>query len=210
MAQGLTQVGLNDLVNHAELVAELTVGSGLIHHPQGVFPETTAHRQNGIVLGEMRNVVLPVTDGRARQMPGDLAQVGLHDLLNGRLGFRLLGQNDLTDDRVDVGIGEFHADGETTFEFLQVAGAGHGGLTGADEEQFAANVLAAGFHRLLDVDGALAVFTDVLLHLVKHHQRQREFAVLRQRLANGLEHVVAGDVLNVGVEIVQCLDAGCG
>ena len=122
----------------------------------------------------------PVLNGRARQMPGDLALVGLHDLFNVRLGFRLLDQNDLTNDRIDIGIGEFHADGETPFKFLQVAGAGHGRLTGANEEQFAANVLATGFHHFLDIDGALTVFTDVLLHLVEHHQRQREFAILRQ------------------------------
>jgi hypothetical protein len=121
-----------------------------------------------------------MADGGAGQVPGDFAQVGLHDLLDGRLGFRLLGQNDLTNDRIDIGIGEFHADGETALELFQVAGAGDGGLTGADEEQFAADVFAAGFDHLLDVDGALAVFADVLLNLVEHDQGQGEFAILRQ------------------------------
>ena len=80
---------------------------------------------------------------------GDLAQVGLHDLFDGRFCFRLLCQNDLTNDRIDVCIGKFHTDGKPRLELFQVAGAGHGRLAGADKEQFAANVLAAGFHRLL-------------------------------------------------------------
>ena len=151
-SQRFVEIGLNDLVNHTELVAELTVGSGLIQHPEGVFPKTATHRKNRIILGEESNVVLLMADGCACQVSGDLAQIGLHDLLNGRLGFRLLGQNDLTNDRIDIGIGEFHADGETSFELLQVAGTGHGRLTGADEEEFAANVFAAGFHRLLDIN----------------------------------------------------------
>ena len=210
MPQWVIQIGLNDLVRHAQLVAELAVGAGLIQDPEGVLPETAAHWQDGIVLGKMGNVLLAVANGRARQMPGDFAQVGLHDLLDGRFGFRLFRQNDLANDCIDVGIGEFHADGEATFEFFQVAGTAHGCLTSTDEQEFAADVFAASFHRLLDVDGALAVFADVLLHLIEHDEGQGEFATFGQGLANGFEHVIAGDVLHVGVEIVQGLDAGYG
>ena len=70
MAQGFIKVSLDNLVNHAELVTELAVGSGPIQDPEGVLPETAAHRQDGIVLGEMRNVVLSVTDACTCQMPG--------------------------------------------------------------------------------------------------------------------------------------------
>ena len=40
--------------------------------------------------------------------------------------------------------------------------------------------------------------------------RMDHLAVAGQRLANGLEHVAAGDVLHIGVQVVQGLDAGYG
>ncbi len=63
MSDRIIQIGLNDFMNHAELIAQLTVGSGLIKNPQGVLPKTTAHRQNRVILGEMGNVILPMTNG---------------------------------------------------------------------------------------------------------------------------------------------------
>jgi hypothetical protein len=62
MPQRCLQVGLNDLVDHAELVAELAVGTGLVEHAQGMFPEAASHRQVRLFLGEIRYVVLPVAD----------------------------------------------------------------------------------------------------------------------------------------------------
>ena len=50
MPQGFIQVGLNNLVDHAELVAELAFGASLIQNPKCVFPKTATHGQNGIVL----------------------------------------------------------------------------------------------------------------------------------------------------------------
>jgi hypothetical protein len=149
-----------------------------------------------------------VTDGGAGQVARDLAQVGLHHLFDRCLGFGLLRQDDLTDHRIHIGIGQLHAHGESAFELLEVGGAGDGGLAGADEEHLGADVLAARLDGFLHVDGALAVFADVLLDLVEHHQGEGELAVAGQRLFDGLEHVAAGDVLHIGVEVVQRLDAG--
>ncbi len=81
-------------------------------------------------------------------------------------------------------------------------------MAGADEEHLGADVLAAGLDHFLHIDGALAVFADVLLYLVEDHQGEGELAASGQRLAHGFEHVAAGDVLHIGVQVVQGLDAG--
>ena len=209
-AQRGIRVGLNDLVRHAELVAQLAVGAGLIEHAQCAFPEATPDRQDGVILRKPGDVVLTMTQGRAGQMPGDLAEVGLHDLLDRRGGLGLLGQNHLADDGVDVGIGKLDADREAAFKLLEVGGAGHGGLAGTDEQQLAANTLADGLDGFLDVDRTLAIAADILLHLIQHDQGQRQLFVPGEGLLDGLQHVVAGDILNVGIEVVERLDAGGG
>ena len=202
MPKRFIQICLNDLVDHAELIAELTVRACLIQNPQRVFPKTTAHRQNGIILGEIGYVILPVSNGCARQMPGNFAQVGLHYLFNGHFGFRLLGQNNLANDRIYICIGKFHPDGETPLKFLQVTGAGYCCLTGANKKQFAANILAAGFHSLLNSNRALTIFSDILLYLVKHYKGQRELTILCQGLLNSLEHIIAGNIVHIRIQII--------
>ena len=202
------QVGLDDLVDHRELVAQLAVGAGLVQHAQGALPEAAAHRQDGVILREELDVVAAMPDGGAGQVTRDLTQVGLHHLFDRCLGFGLLRQDDLADHRVHIGIRQLDAHGKAAFELLEVGGAGDSGLAGADEEHLGADVLAAGLDHFLHVDGALAVFADVLLYLVEHHQGEGELAAAGQRLANGLEHVAAGDVLYIGVQVVQRLDAG--
>src|SRR5690606_35484541 len=176
-------------------------------HAKGVFPETSANRQDGIILWEVGQVILTVAEGGPGQVPGNFPQVGLHDLLNGGLGFRVLGQDDLSDNGIHISVRELNADGETALKLFQVTGAGNGGLTGTNEQELATKVLAARFHHFLYGDGTLAVLANELLNFVQNDQRQREFALLCQSLANGLEHVVTGDVLNVRVQVVQGFDA---
>ncbi|MBA7555668.1 hypothetical protein ES705_48348 [subsurface metagenome] len=65
MADQCIQICLDDFMNHTELISKLTVRAGLIEHPKSVFPESAAHRQDGIVLGEVLNIHLPVTDSCA-------------------------------------------------------------------------------------------------------------------------------------------------
>ena len=209
-ADWCVDVGLNDLVNHRELVAQLAVGARLIQHAQGVFPKAAAHRQDRIVLREILDVVGTVANGGARQVARDFAQVGLHHFFDWGLGFRLLGQDHFANDCIDVRIGQLDANGETTFEFFQVGRAGDGGLAGADEEHLGTDVFATGFDDLLHVDRALAVFADVLLHLIEHYQGEREFAVAGEGLPDGFEHVATGNVLHIRIKVVQGFNAGCG
>ena len=202
-SQRRIQIRLNDLVNHAELVAQLAVGARLVEDAQGVFPEPPPNRKDRVVLGEMRHVVLTMPDAGVRQVPGHLAKVGLHDFLDLADSVRFLGENDLPNHCIHIGVGKLDANREPAFQLFEIGGARDCRLARADEEQFAANVLAAGFNDLLDLNGPLAVFPDVLLDFVEYDQGQRELTVLGQCLANSLQHVVAADVLNERVEVVE-------
>src|SRR5690606_31954351 len=148
-------------------------------------------------------VILPVANGGARQVPGYFPQVGLQNLVNRAFGFGLFGENDLPDNSIDIGIRQLNTDSEAPFEFLQIAGAGYRCLAGANEEQLATEVFTAGLDCFLYRNGALAVFTNELLNFVQYDQGKREFAVCGQCLANGLEHIVAGNVLNERIQVVQ-------
>ncbi len=49
-------------MDHAELVSKLAVGARWIQHSQGVLPETASHGQNRVVLSEMSDIVLVMTN----------------------------------------------------------------------------------------------------------------------------------------------------
>ncbi len=49
-------------------------------------------------------------------MTANFPQVGLHDLFDGSCCFRFFSQNHLTDNSINVGIGEFHPDGEAPLQ----------------------------------------------------------------------------------------------
>ncbi len=100
----LVHIGLDDLVDHAQLIAQLAVSTGLIQDPQAVIPETTAYGQDGIVLREVGYVILAVADCCAIQVTCNLSHVCLHHSFDDWFGFRRLGQDDLADDCINIGI----------------------------------------------------------------------------------------------------------
>ena len=208
-ADRCVHIGLDDPVDHRELVAQLAVSAGLVEHAQGVLPKAATHWENGVILREKLDVVRVMTDGGASQVARDLTQVGLHHLFHRSLGLGFLGQNYLADHRIHVGIRQFDANSESAFELFQVGCASDGSLAGANEEQLGADVLGAGFDGFLHVDRALAVFADVLLHLVNDYEGERKLAVAGEGLLDGLDHVATGYILHIRVQVVQCLDAGC-
>ena len=66
-------------------------------------------------------------------------------------------------------------------------------------------MLAAGFDYLLHLVGLFRIRADVLLHLVEGNQRQRKLAVPGQGVMDGIDHLLVGDVLHVGVLLAQQL-----
>ncbi|MCY1356851.1 hypothetical protein D9M69_433160 [compost metagenome] len=53
--------------------------------------------------------------------------------------------------------------------------------------------------------GFFRVRADVLLHLIEHHQCERELAVLNQRVIDGVDHLLVGHILHIGVLLSQQL-----
>ena len=184
-------IGLDDFVDHGKLIAQLAVGAGLIQYFECVFPKTAAHRKNGVILREELNIVGTMADGGARQVARDFAQVGLHHFFYRSLGLGLFGQDYLANHCVHIGIRQLHAHCEAPLKLLQVGCASDGSLPRANEEHLGTDILRTGFDRFLHIDGALTVFTDVLLHLVNDYQCQWEFAVAGKRLLDGFDHVAA-------------------
>ena len=104
MTESFIQVCLDDLVNHAELVAKLTIGPGLIKDSEGAFPKTTANGKNGVVLCKIYYVTLLVPDGGSRKMTRDFSKVDLHHMLYGSLRFGLFGENYLSYNCVHISV----------------------------------------------------------------------------------------------------------
>ena len=69
------QIGLNGLVDHTQLIAQLTVRAGLVEGSEGVFPEAPSHRQYRVVLGKDLHVGLVVADGGSGEVSGDFTHV---------------------------------------------------------------------------------------------------------------------------------------
>ena len=67
IADRLVEVGLNRLVHHAQLVAQLAVGAGLVKHAQALLPEAAAHRQDRVILRKAGDIVLAMAERRAGQ-----------------------------------------------------------------------------------------------------------------------------------------------
>ena len=59
-------------------------------------------------------------------------------------------------------------------------------------------MLAAGFDHLLNAVGPVAVVADELLDLVEDDEGEWESVVIRERVLDAADHVVVGDVLDLG------------
>ena len=97
MPQRLIGGGLGGFVDDLELVTQLGYGAGGVDNAQYLFPEAPTHRQQRVIGNHDFFIVTMVLDLGAAQLPGDLTQVALHDLLKMRTGRGLLTQDDLAD-----------------------------------------------------------------------------------------------------------------
>ena len=134
----------------------------------------------------------------AAQVAGDFAEVCAPDLFDLGLGRGLFGQDDLPCHILDVPVAQHHLDWETPHQALQVGHSRQGRLAGANKQQLAVEVLRQGFGDFLHLEGLFGIGTDVLLHLIQHHQRQGKLAVHGQRGFDGRGHLFAGDVGDLG------------
>ena len=191
------------LVDDLELVAELPRRAALVHRPQEPLPEATPYRQEGVVRHEDVAVLGAMRDLGADEVPGDLPDVVGEHVIDAADLVGLLGQDDLADDGLDVGVGQLDLHGEAPHQLLEHGGARQRGLARADEEQAPAELLAAGLGDLLDEVVARLVLADVLLDLVEADQRERELAVDGEGVADGVDHLLGRDVGGLGELLAQ-------
>ena len=133
----------------------------------------------GLIEVGTRQPDLVVLDLGTAQLAGDLAQMGLQHLFQLRLGRGFFLQDDLTDHRLDIGIGQLNWNLETTEQTLQIRHTRQGALAGGNKQQLVLEdgVLAAGFYHFLDLVRLVGIRADVLLHLIEHHQGERELTL---------------------------------
>ncbi len=92
-------------MHHTELVSELAVSAGLIENMEGILPKTAANRQNRVIMSEIGDIILPMTNGGAGKVSRNFAYVSLHHIFNRGNGIGFFGKNYLADHSIDIGIG---------------------------------------------------------------------------------------------------------
>src|SRR5262249_55588404 len=136
------------------------------------------------------------TDGRPRQVAGDLAVVLVEDGRHlGRL-VRSLEENDLPNYRVDVRVRELDLVGrrEPALQLKELGSARHRRLPRADDQERRPESLTALLGDLLNLVRAVRAVADVLLDLVDGKERTGELPVPRERISDRLDHLLVGDI----------------
>jgi hypothetical protein len=188
----------NGFMDDAQLAAQLRDRTRGVDGAQDLFPEAPPNGQDRIVGSHHGFVVGDVFELGASQVSGNLAQIRPPGAVDFRLRRRLLGQDDLAGDVLDIPITQHDGYRKACHQPLQVGGPGQRGLARADEQQLSPEVLAECFGHFLDQVGLLCVTADVLLHLVENDEGQREPAVHGQRIGDRGDQLVVGDVRDLG------------
>ena len=135
-----------------ELCAKLAGRAGHVHRAKHVLPEPPADRQQRVVVHDDIAVFRARGDARARKLAVDFAGVGVEGVFDGLPLVGLLRQHHAAGDRLHVGVGEFHRNGEPPGEALeQWHVAGQGRLARADQQHSAVKLLAEGLGNFLHV-----------------------------------------------------------
>ena len=110
---------------------------------------------------------------------------------------RLLLQEHLAGNCLDLDVGERHANGETVEELVQQRDIGERALTGTDDHHMAVELLGDRLSYLGDEGGADVGIPDVLLHFIKNQDGARDTPVLAdaaQGFLGGEDERLRGDV----------------
>ncbi len=182
-----------------ELRAKLAGRTGHVHRAEHVLPESPADRQERIVVHDDVAVFRAGGDARAGKLAVNLAGVGVERVFDGLPLVGLLGQHDAAGDRLHIGVGQFHRDGEPAGEALEQRDvAGQGRLARADQQHAAVKLLAEGLGDFLHVGRAARIVADEKLDFVQHDHGARDLPIDRQHLADQPDELVGGDVFDHG------------
>ena len=198
VAQGAFGGLQRGFVHHTQLTTQLGDGAGGVDGAQDVFPEAAAHRQDGIVGSDDVLIIGDVFELGAAQMAGNFAEVVAPDAVDFGLSRRFLGEDDFAGDVFHIPITQGDLHREATHQALQVGHAGQSRLAGADKQQLTIEVLGERLGHLLHFVGFVCIGADVLLHLVEYDESERELAIYHQGALNGCDHLVVGDVGDLG------------
>ncbi len=129
------------------------------------------------------------------EVPRHLARVPFEHLLDGRGRGGLLLEQNLPGDRLDLGIRELDGNAEAVAEPLQRLRPGRQRrLSRRDEKHPASKPGLDGLRQVGDRGRPVPHFVDVLLHLVEHQNRERNFSIRGKRLLGGRDELVVCDV----------------
>ena len=200
-------------MHDSQLITELRDSACGIHSAQHPFPEPPPGGQDRVVGDHDFFVIVAVFQLGATQVPGDFTEVFPECLLHDRYGRGFLGEDDLADHAIDIGIGQWDGNGETPHQFLQIWHAGKCHLAGPDEQQASGKALAAGLSDFLYPVDLLDIITDILLDFVHHDEREWEFAIDRQGVLHVGDHFVIGHIGYRGElsleQLADFLGTGC-
>src|SRR5271157_5291454 len=124
---------LGRVVDDPELSSKLGTGSRLVHSPEYPLPETTANRENRVVLDQELPVTSRECDVRARELPLDFTHLGVEELRQFFFHGRLFLQHDLASDLLDVRVLQLDRDREPPLEAVEQGHSGQGTLPGGHE-----------------------------------------------------------------------------
>jgi hypothetical protein len=169
--------------------------AGPVDGAKDLLPEAAPHGEERVVDDARLLVLRARADLRLGEVPRDLAAAAVEELLDGVGLVGLLGEDDLPDDRLDVGVGELDLHREAVLDLLEDGRPRERRLPGRDEENARAEPLREALGEVVHLGAAGGVLADPLLDLVEDEERERELAVHVERLVDGGDHVVFADLV---------------
>ena len=178
------------LEDNLQLGAQLGFGTRVIGVAQHLLPEPPAGGQQRVISDEELVVVEVSGEAGVLEMASQFALVGIQTLRDGCPALRLLEEDGLTNDTLDIGIRELHAHLEPGLKPLQTRRGSQRRLTGANQKKTLVQCGAAMLRDFLHIHGTLDLLADELLNFVHNEQRAGELPVGSENLRYHVECII--------------------
>ena len=176
---------------------------------QHFLPEPPPGGQERVIGHEELIVVVVGGEAGVLEMAGQFALIGVQALRDGGLVLRLLAEDRLADDTLDIGIRKLHAHSKAGLKPLQAGRSIQRGLAGADKKKALVQLRAAMLRNFLQIHRALDFLADELLNFVHDEQRAGKLAFLTEDLLEKVERLTHGGRGDIGkAGTYRLLDVG--